>query len=1341
MNVRVTHNSVDISHHVISYNREHKICTGIGMLELEVDYTYTTSFDPYDHIDVYEGGNLAGKYYVSRSEEGQPNSTHMVTAQDNSKKLVDYFISDSYLVDYPSYSKYWIELFLTEVGIPYTFTTTEPGSLLSNNTSLGLVSAYEQIIQLLQLSGWYIYFKSNGRAMIGKLDQGGIIRASVGNSDIIHISVDKHDRMYRNRVVVWGHGDPISSGWVFSDVSRPTKWDYDRRDKRTILISNSNIPSVRDAFTLANKALTEFARITVEKRITIVGTKNVQVGDMIGVRNKLFSGKGLLTTINVSMSKAELITELTLDERCPRMFAFYNPGGFVYVGTFGSGVWRKHIEPTSWSGSTAMSGYASGYINFSGWFDYSSGLMDRNITDLHVNAGVLVSVGSSGTLYYSLEDTTVELSGVVSSPVWSGIVLSGLQVTYSGELVESTVYSGLMGRACIIERDTNALRYVVDTRSGINYGDFIMETNPISSTVLPPFEYNVITDCIWYNPVYGATASGISGVQARRAWVLDANPYDGVISGIHPIQLSGNYNVYGYDIENDGTHDYVEAMILMSGSMPTELYNGIYEGAEVIDSYTFGVMPTIVDDRLNTYMAFSGYPDPILQIPEVHEEFIFSNAEQVGPAAFYDSLPTTSGYMVWAQRALTFPYTVTLRANELYYDYTDPLNPVLQGQDYSADSISNTINTVGWAVKRLDPTRRAFTYIGFEYLTAPLSNTLTPFTANMRHTEFDLETETAYPTLTVLGLFNASDSMKYSGAGLPSYKNPRYAAYRYIVTKTKLVQAKCVANVNYGFDIWVNVTSLIDGSSFGSLLVSINGTGNTQDSGEYFFHDPLPVLFPNQEDDFRLLIPYIKSTYVSQPIWPYEDQITFDVKRYTYDSSSGEGEFTTILDWSDIYGPVYVGQKIFNGNASYDTFGGILKYGNFDMRNQYCSYQLGAGTNPGGNPDFYPADSGEVITDFFTDFVVSHGVGSSPLDQYNRIYNIRGNTLISEGDVEDDARSVGRKLDDSFVFIGVKTGEPMEYILPEDDAVTLLDHLSVRDSFNGEHFYRAIYSGYNSGEACTIALDRCGVVTRFNNVANDDVAGLDLTDDIVDEKMFGNFRIIGPKASSWNRMFKYVAPAPISGIFPMYMTLQRNEDDYSVVKSGLYRDRLEISLYSPLVTLGRNINSLQTYFISMDNEVTALSNPTMSGHALTGATGSASLMSLGLLADDVRYSYFEDTPGSGTSGRIEIVYSGGVASVDLYTLGSLSGLYSNSTSILDTEVEISGIIPSGNATRIEISNFALPDQYTFLSVKDYVQASGEFGFFQKNPVSGVWVDYSSGFPQSRTTIIRLDDAI
>ena len=165
--------NVNVTDYVISYRREHKLCTGIGMLTLELSYHLHDQIKTWDHIRIFENAGKEGSYFVNQIDDSKPNATITVTAQDNSKRMTDYFIDKTYIIDYPSYTRTWIQKFLSEAGITYEFKVPDYdyGSLLSNNTQLGMMSCYEQIIQLLQISNWYIYFTPSNKAIIGKLNE------------------------------------------------------------------------------------------------------------------------------------------------------------------------------------------------------------------------------------------------------------------------------------------------------------------------------------------------------------------------------------------------------------------------------------------------------------------------------------------------------------------------------------------------------------------------------------------------------------------------------------------------------------------------------------------------------------------------------------------------------------------------------------------------------------------------------------------------------------------------------------------------------------------------------------------------------------------------------------------------------------------------------------------------------------------------------------------------------------------------------------------------------------------------------------------------------------------
>lgn len=535
MSAQVRHNGTNITGAVVSYERTHNICTSVGILTVEIVGNIGRTFDPWDSIDIYENGDFKVRYYISSVNHTNPKGIITLQCQDISKKLVDYFIPDTYTIETPTYTRPWIEQFLDEVGLEYEFTTASQGVLMSNFTQLGLVSAYEQLLTLLQMSGWYMYFDGTEKAIIGSLsiDFADDI-GSVGKTDILEIKKISDDRMLRNRALVIGAYDPFRGTQAAADISVHTPWNYDHRDIRTVVISNSNIPDNESAYGMANMLVKEFARITVEKHITVHGFRDFNLGTALRVTSNVWRGRGLVTTFGTSMSKQGFVTNVVLDERCPRLFGFFDFGDYVYVGTYGEGVWRKHIkfDPT--------------------WYDFSNGLTNLNITDLHINQGIFGAVAASGEAYYAIDN--VPWNQITLSSLWSSSE-DQVEVTESGipaSGLDMIPFSGLMARATIVDKLNGFLRFGIDNYSGINTGDyFITESGNLTAS--------------------GITSSG------NRGWVVEYDVLNGNLAGTsYPISLSGNYNFMVLDLDNDGKNDYVSVATIgdgITGDVATQQYN------------------------------------------------------------------------------------------------------------------------------------------------------------------------------------------------------------------------------------------------------------------------------------------------------------------------------------------------------------------------------------------------------------------------------------------------------------------------------------------------------------------------------------------------------------------------------------------------------------------------------------------------------------------------------------------------------------------------------------------------------------------------------------------------
>jgi hypothetical protein len=421
MDVEILYDGNSVTSEVISYERDKGICTGVGIVR--VVFKREVSFTPtlYKKIVIYEGGRKKGTYYIHTIDKELPSNFLVLSCQDASIKLQNYFIAENYFIDYPSSSDYWIKKFLAEATVSYQFDGVSAGTLLSNDTSLGMSTCMDVMVTLCQMNGWYFYFDEENICHIGKLHvDTGNASSTVDDTQILNFSTNTNDRLFRNRVLVWGNGDPTSNKWVFADLDWHGQYEneYGPNDIRTVVIANSNIRNVGTANSAASLALKEFSKTTFEVAVELVGVYSFDLGDYIAVNSNFLQTTGIITTISSSMSSGGLYTRVILNQRCPRLFSFFDYGGYVYVGTQGAGVWRKPLE----------------FSNT--WLNFSEGLTDLNIIDLAVDRGVYACVSDKGNLFVrsdatiwqkyspSLTDRLTEVDGekiTVTYPPVSGV--------------------------------------------------------------------------------------------------------------------------------------------------------------------------------------------------------------------------------------------------------------------------------------------------------------------------------------------------------------------------------------------------------------------------------------------------------------------------------------------------------------------------------------------------------------------------------------------------------------------------------------------------------------------------------------------------------------------------------------------------------------------------------------------------------------------------------------------------------------------------------------------------------------------------------------------------------
>lgn len=1216
MNVQVKHNGTTITGRVISYEREHRICSGIGTLQLVVEGTYSTDFDPWDTVDIWENGDFKVRYYVSASSHSVPDGTITVECQDKSKKLVDYFISTSYIIDYPSYTRTWIETFLTEAGITYDFRTSSSGNLLSNYTNLGLQPAYDQIMMLLQLSGWYMFFDGNGVAVIGPLDtELSESAGTLSKTDIIDIKRVSNDKMLRNRAVVWGEFDPVTQEFAFADVSKRTPWNYDSRDQRTIVISNNNIPNRNSAYGIANMLIKEFSRITVEKHIVAWGARDYTLGTAVNVRSGIWRGRGLITTFGVSMSRNGLVTNVVLDERCPRLFGFFDFGDYVYVSTFGDGVWRKHIkfDPA--------------------WYNFSSGLTDLNITDLHVNNEIFGSVAASGAMFYA---------NSAEGP-WHEIAIAGLmssvEDTVIGSGVTYTTFSGIRGRATIVDKYMNIVKYGVDTWSGMNYGDYFLMYS-------------------------GIVAGGISS-SGVRGWVVEYDPFTGLPvgdlgSGVYPISLSGNYNMQVLDLENDGLNDYVSVKEGSGDSIPNN-------GTE----FNYGFWLNQPYAKTRDYDTFTVFPSDTAAI---HKDVNNAASTSVG-------LRTASANALMAVD-----------------------NP-LSGKRYA------------FAIGKDGKARK--------------------YTVTRTFDEFDNRWEVSGSTQTSATAFSALTTAFILGIH-PDHNGDNIFRIYYTVLSVFSDDDYFYVDYNASTDTWGSATLITNDGIAPSAGTSITASstqaivvdGIIYTLRYYVNHDsPSGDTYEVPSELHVYMIKINMSTSAATvdhllELITDDDIISgkfawFPGSNHNIGGHEAIGTFarTTfglyqnvngvkIIGWTEVYvsfgGTTHSWEYVFAGNDLVLQTNNIYNDTTFRMPNSGNVIGVVRLTENIGIVGRTATSSSDLSFVFDgTIFQTYTGVTSTP-DYWN-------STKIFPIFVTGNNNYIVKVSSDYYIYDASTLDTTGTLIVPPTDFLTIKPY-STPIGTNGTQVYFALFNP---------DFDRSLVRFDMNSLT------FDISDYIVPNNVtleenpgisFGGFFITQP--------INYGGVDPLSEVIYVdmgipastsrFLVLQREGSDFNLIQESSKPIRIEISNTSPELSVDDTEPTFVSNFI-YENEVTAVS-------PITGQNQEV---------DDYRYTLLEPI----SSGYTVSGYP--AATTILYVHGS--GIYGTDVNTYSGGFIKIFDVPSGSGTRIETSNYGLNGQYIF------IVASGSYQtFYQKNPTGVLGVDYFveySGLPQTRATMIRLDDSL
>lgn len=325
MSNQIFYDGTDITNFVLSYSRQQQICTSIGNATFVLSLTASITPQTYKEIELWENGVKKGTYVVTDFTKNIPAGTLSFGCQDYSKRIQDYFVSDTYLVIVPTTARFIIEKYLVESGVTYSINTAEDGNLVNNQSVFGLMDAMSIIIQLLQMNGWYMYFDPDNVAQIGHFSFDTVSSDySVNDTTILNLTDHQDDVLYRNRVLVIGMGDPLDQSWVHGEVIlQGAENEYDDNDIRTIVVANQYIDSNAIATSLANKAIEEFTKQTRTVSFDEAGFKVYKIGDRIKVNSSYVSLLGTVTSVGSSSSSTGSLTHVVIGERCPRLFSYY----------------------------------------------------------------------------------------------------------------------------------------------------------------------------------------------------------------------------------------------------------------------------------------------------------------------------------------------------------------------------------------------------------------------------------------------------------------------------------------------------------------------------------------------------------------------------------------------------------------------------------------------------------------------------------------------------------------------------------------------------------------------------------------------------------------------------------------------------------------------------------------------------------------------------------------------------------------------------------------------------------------------------------------------------------
>ena len=313
---------------VISLRMEQDICRLAQTCTVEVkSVSGAHIYNPGSPLVISINGTPRFTGYIESATKS--HAGYIIEGMDKMKLAIDTFITDEVRVTEELDAGYWLDYWLTQVGIT-TSGPVETGRdipiTLPDEEGWIYISVGDIILECLAYAGggYTVIVDGDGVAQIGEKTIG----ASSHALNCIRFSRSQDDSWYRDRVVVFGttSGSWVDDEWVSGEVTIVAEAGS---GDRTIVLSSSYVQSQAAAEDLANDILNFFDEYLDVKRCLIEGDKSVWLGDAASVSEFGYNGTGLVTSIETTVDDNGFRMLVSLDEKCGYVWGAGKPYGQI----------------------------------------------------------------------------------------------------------------------------------------------------------------------------------------------------------------------------------------------------------------------------------------------------------------------------------------------------------------------------------------------------------------------------------------------------------------------------------------------------------------------------------------------------------------------------------------------------------------------------------------------------------------------------------------------------------------------------------------------------------------------------------------------------------------------------------------------------------------------------------------------------------------------------------------------------------------------------------------------------------------------------------------------------